>query len=193
MTSLESFVEAYGTLAVVLGTFFEGETILVLAGLAAHRGYLSLPSVVAAGFLGSFLGDLLYFYLGRRHGEAFLAKRPGWLVRTARAQRVLERHHVAFILGFRFLYGLRTVSPFVIGLSAVPAGRYAVLNLLGALVWSAAVAFLGYSLGEAAELLIERVKEVEKWLFLGIVLAGSVVWLAYFLRSRHQGSRSEGP
>jgi len=40
---LQSFIENYGYAAILIGTFLEGETILVLAGLAAHQGYLVLP------------------------------------------------------------------------------------------------------------------------------------------------------
>jgi membrane protein DedA with SNARE-associated domain len=186
MSWIESFLETYGTLAIVLGTFFEGETILVLAGLAAHRGYLSLPAVVGAGFVGTFIGDQLYFHLGRRRGEAFLAKRPAWGARVSRAKRFLEGHHVAFILGFRFFYGLRTVSPFAIGMSDVGLRRYLLLNTLGGLIWSVAVALLGYSVGEGAEALLGRVKEIEAWLFLGVAVVGSAVWLGYFMQRRRQ-------
>ena len=48
--TLESIVDTYGYLAVLLGTFLEGETILVLGGFAAHRGYLALPWVIVAAF-----------------------------------------------------------------------------------------------------------------------------------------------
>ena len=184
MSSVESFLATYGLLAIALGTFFEGEMILVLAGLAAHRGYLSLPSVIVAGFVGSVFGDQLYFHLGRRYGEAFVAKRPAWGASVSRAQRILERHHVAFILAFRFLYGLRTVSPFAIGMSKVPLPRYMILNVLGGLVWSAAVALLGYSVGRGAEVLLGRVKEIEAWLFLGVAAVGAIVWLVHFVHRR---------
>jgi len=184
--ALESLLANYGLLAIFLGTFLEGETILVLAGLAAHRGYLSLSSVIAAGFLGTFVGDRLYFQIGRWHGEAFLAKRPTLQARVSRARQFLERHHVAFILSFRFSYGLRTISPFAIGMSDVPMHRYLILNALGGFVWSVAITLLGYSVGEGAEALIGRVKEIEVWLFLGVAVAGSMVWLAHLILRRRR-------
>jgi len=181
---LEAFLHSYGLLAVGLGTFFEGETILVLAGLAAHRGYLDFSSVVLAAFVGSMTGDQLYFHIGRRHGEAFIARHPTWKTRVASSQAFLERHHIAFILGFRFLYGLRTVSPFAIGLSRVRVGRFVALNSVGALIWSVSITTLGYSVGGAAEVLIGRVKEIEGWLFLGVAGVGAIVWSIYFVRRR---------
>ena len=58
---LQSIIENYGYAAILIGTFLEGETILVLAGLAAHQGYLELTGVIFSAFLGSLCGDQLFF------------------------------------------------------------------------------------------------------------------------------------
>ena len=58
---LQSIIENYGYAAILIGTFLEGETILMLAGLAAHQGYLVLTGVIFAAFLGSLSGDQLFF------------------------------------------------------------------------------------------------------------------------------------
>jgi len=139
MITLESLIETYGYLTVLIGTFLEGETILVLGGFAAHRGYLGLHWVILAAFIGSLCGDQLFFYLGRRHSQTILAKLHSWKARIDRAQRLLDRFRTPLILAFRFLYGLRTVAPFVIGMSPVPTGQFIFLNAAGALVWAVAV------------------------------------------------------
>src|SRR6059058_2388420 len=115
--SIQDFIEAYGYWAVLVGTFLEGETILVLGGFAANRGYLDLPWVIVAAFLGSFSGDQLYFYLGRHYGRRIIAKRLSWQVSAEKVYRLLERHQTLLILTFRFMYGLRNVTPFALGAS----------------------------------------------------------------------------
>src|SRR5262245_557136 len=107
---LESLIIRWGYLAVGVGTFFEGEAILVLAGGLAHRGLLSLPLVVLAAFVGSVAGDQLWFQLGRRYGRALVARRPTWQARADTVQRRIDRHGGWFVFGFRFLYGIRTVT-----------------------------------------------------------------------------------
>ena len=67
--SLEELVANYGYTAVAIGTFLEAETILLLGGFAAHRGLLELPWVIVCAFLGSFVGDQAFFYIGRMNGE----------------------------------------------------------------------------------------------------------------------------
>ena len=182
--TIESLVDAYGYLAVLVGTFIEGETILVLGGFAAARGYLGLPWVILAAFIGSLCGDQLFFFLGRWHGKAILSKRPTWKSRVNKAQKLLERFRTPLILTFRFLYGLRTVAPFVIGMSSVPTAEFIFLNAAGALVWAAAVGTGGYLFGSALEILIGNIKHYEIQILGAIAAIGVLIWGIYFYRRR---------
>lgn len=74
--------------------------------------------------LGSFLGDQLWFYLGRRHGSKLLERYPRYAASAARAQALLTKYDTPVILSVRFLYGLRTVLPFVIGMSNISLLRF---------------------------------------------------------------------
>jgi hypothetical protein len=61
---LESFLAKYGYIAILLGTVFEGETIMIMGGFSAHREYLKLlPWVVLAGFVGNFIQNQDYLEL----------------------------------------------------------------------------------------------------------------------------------
>ncbi|MBL8729647.1 MAG: DedA family protein [Planctomycetes bacterium] len=182
--TLEQLLSDYGYLALVVGCFLEGETILVLAGFAAHRGYLDLRLTMLAAFAGSVLGDQLYFFLGRRYGPRLLARRPGWQRAAQAVDRRLQRHRDLFVLGFRFLYGLRTVSPFVIAIGGVSLLRFTVLNVIGAAVWAVAFAGAGYLFGESVRLLLGRVERYELVLFLGLAGAGLAVFVWRTWRAR---------
>ena len=54
---LPGLIDSYGLLAVAIGAFLEGETVLALAGLAAYRGYLDFYTVVVVAMICGFLGD----------------------------------------------------------------------------------------------------------------------------------------
>ena len=101
---LESLLNSYGYPLILVGTFLEGETILVLGGVSAHMGYLSIKWVIACGFAGTLLGDQLYFFLGRRYGTSFVANRPAWQARSRRIQRILDRHPLLLILGLPIVF-----------------------------------------------------------------------------------------
>lgn len=181
---LESVIDTYGYLAIFVGTFLEGETILVLGGFAAHRGYMALPGVILAAFIGSLCGDQLFFYLGRKHSQKVLVRRASWKARIDKAQRLTERFRTPLIMVFRFLYGLRTVLPFVIGMSPVPTKKFVVLNAVGALVWAIAVGSGGYLFGNALEVLIGNIKHYELEVFGLIATAGILIWIIYLYRRK---------
>lgn len=178
--NLDTLISEYGYLAILVGTFLEGETILVLGAVAARLGYLELPWVVASAFIGTLAGDQLYFFLGRYHGQALLARHPRWRRRASKAQRLLERHRVPVIIGFRFLYGIRNVTPFVIGMSRVPVPEFVLLNLIGAALWASVVAGLGYAFGEAAVQLVDEVKHYEGIILGAVLVIGATLWWFYW-------------
>ena len=181
---LQSIIENYGYAAILIGTFLEGETILVLAGLAAHQGYLVLTWVILAAFLGSLCGDQLFFYLGRKHSQAVLSRRPAWKVKAEKVHKLMNRFQTPLILSFRFLYGLRTVTPFVIGMSPVSFKKFILLNAAGALVWATAVGTGGYLFGHALEIFIGKFKHYEAQVFAMIALLGLIIWTVHFYHRR---------
>lgn len=182
----EHLIASYGYVAVFLGTFLEGETILILGGFAAHQGYLQLPLVLLVGFAGTFFGDQLYFYIGRHKGIEFVEARPRWQARTRRIFHLLRKHQVLLILGFRFIYGIRVVTPFVLGASGIRPVRYFVLNFTGAVAWTVIIGLLGYFIGEAARQMLSEVRRFELWIFGGIILLGPTVWIVHWLVSKKE-------
>jgi membrane protein DedA with SNARE-associated domain len=185
---IEHLISSYGYLAVLVGTFLEGETILVIAGFAAHRGYLGLPQVIAAACAGTLAGDQLFFYLGRSRNQALLRRRPSWKAPIERVRQMLDRHQLAVVLGFRFLYGVRTVTPFAIGMSGFSPLRFLVLNVIGAAAWATVVGCLGYLFGHSLEIVLGDLKRYEVAVMLGLAVAGAVagLWRWRMIRRRRE-------
>ena len=189
---LSSLIAQYGYLAVLLGTFLEGETILVLAGFAAHRGLLSLPGVMLAAFVGSLLSDQLFFFLGRRHGDALLARKPAWQSGVERVRSLLNRYHTALILIFRFLYGLRNITPFALGMSEVSTAQFMMLNAVGAAIWAVGVALLGWFVGAAAQQMLGHLERYERGIGAAIIAVGLGLWIWHRLAARRRAAQSSG-
>jgi membrane protein DedA with SNARE-associated domain len=165
-----------------IGSFLEGETVLVLGGFAAHGGYLELPWVIVSAFLGSLFGDQLYYFIGRIKGKSILEKRPIWKAKSEKIFSLLHKHQILLILGFRFLYGLRTVTPFVIGASKITPTRFIILNILGAAIWAVIVGSMGYLFGYTLKIFIDNVKKYELLVFAGLAGVGIIIWLLRFAK-----------
>ena len=186
---LASLLRSYGYVAVLLGTALEGETILVLAGFAAHRGYLQLPWVILFAFLGSLAGDQTFFVIGRRKGRPFVERHPLWNARIQRAEELLGRYQMPVILGFRFLYGLRNVIPFAIGLSQISFRKFLFLNAAGALLWATIVGSGGYLFGSALEIFLGDLERHELKIALSICVVGILIWLIRYFRAKSRVGR----
>jgi membrane protein DedA with SNARE-associated domain len=183
-------VADHGYVITFLGSLIEGETVLTLAGLAAHWGYLHLSLLIALATLGSFIGDQIYFLIGRRYGKRLIARFPRFKPAIRRVDVLVVRYAGVAVIAVRFLYGLRTVGPIAIGASRMPWRIFAMFNAAGAIVWSTVWLMGGYLIGEMVHLLIGDVRHIEVWLFAGVAAAALAVGaLMYFNRRAPVRSR----
>ena len=174
---LENLIKTYGYWAMLIGTFLEGETILIIGGFVAYLGYLKLSLVMLIAFVGSFSGDQLYFFIGRLKGPSLLVKYPKLDSRVDKINRAIERYHDLIMLGFRFIYGMRILTPFVMGLnSKVRTRRFVFLNAIGAVIWSVVISTGGYLFGTAIEVLMKDIRKYEVVAILVIAAIGTAAW-----------------
>jgi membrane protein DedA with SNARE-associated domain len=197
--SLEDLISHYGPIAVFVGAAFEGETAVFLGGVFAHRHLMPYWQAAAAAVFGSFLLDQVWFFAGRYANRLALVQRFMHTKAAARVNHLLEAHPTGFILAFRFIYGMRTVSPVVIGLTSVPALRFLLLNFIAALVWGILITSIGYLFGDAVEALFGRLRLHIHLLLALAVIAAIVAVVAFASRKwliavlRRMGAYSANP
>jgi membrane protein DedA with SNARE-associated domain len=155
---LERLIGEYGVLAVFLGAAAEGETAAFLGGVFAHRQLIPYWQAALAACLGSFAADQFFFLAGRyatkwSYVQKLLGSKP-----IERVTRLLEAHPTGFILAFRFIYGIRTISPVAIGVSTVSALRFVTLNAIAALIWGVLITAIGFLAGQTVEVLLGRLQ-----------------------------------
>jgi membrane protein DedA with SNARE-associated domain len=185
--NLQQLIADYGYYAVFIGSLLEGETVLVMAGFAAHRGYLDLPWVMACAGAGGFLGDQFYFYLGRWHGSFVRRRVPSLEQHAQRVNRLLMRYDMLVIVLIRFIYGLRIVGPAILGMSKVAAWRFAAFNFIGAVLWAALVGGAGYLFGQGLEAALPELRHYELLVLAVMALAGAGLWTIRRMRRRKTG------
>jgi len=182
--SPEALLERFGYLAVFLGTFLEGEAVLVIAGFFAERGRLGVVAVTLVGFLGAYLGHLFWFWLGRRHGVRLLDRYPRMQRHFGNSIRMFERYGVAAIIVTQWLYGLRITCAVVVGISKISLIKFLIYEAISCMIWAVGVTALGYYFGAAVQTLLGRYEHAEKWGLLVIVLAAVALWLWHRRREK---------
>jgi membrane-associated protein len=136
-----------------VGLVAPGETAIVLGGVIAAEGEVSLPLIIVAAWLAAALGDLVSYALGRRLGRGFLVARgPRFGItppRLATVDRFFARHGGKAILIGRFIGLVRAVAPFLAGAARLPLRTFLPYSLLGTAAWASAFTLAGFAFHES--------------------------------------------
>ena len=176
----------YGYMVILVWTFLEGETIVIIAGISAGALGLNPWFIALCAFAGSFCSDQFMFSLGKYKGEAVLGRFPRIAKNLDKAARLFKKYDVALILGFRFIYGVRNVTPIMLGISGVSHLKFFALNMIGAGVWALTFCFGGYY---AKEVFVEIIDLVGHGILYAILLAAALGVFIWYVRARRDAKK----
>lgn len=181
---LHQLLIRYGLVAVLIGSAVEGDLTLLLAGVVSHLGIFAFPLAVAAGTIGSLVGDTAWYSLGRLRGPRF---RQGRFYRRVgpTIERLAGQLGPWQLLAARFVYGTKGASMIFWGLHGLPFRRFLLIDFVGCMLGSLVFTGLGYLLSGSATALVGHVKRVELWL-LGAVIVGVVIVFLVDKTAKHE-------
>ena len=183
-------VLAFAEAAIMVGLVLPGETALLVAGLAAHQGWISLWPMVAVAVACAVLGDTVGYEVGRRFGPDLRSSRLGRRVgeaRWARADAFLHRYGGRAVLLGRFTAILRALMPGLAGMARMPYLRtFLPWNVAGGVIWGTGCVLLGY--GFSASLAV--VGQYLAYGPLALIAVALAVYILIRVRSRRKGRAS---
>jgi membrane protein DedA with SNARE-associated domain len=179
LEDIAHLIQKYGYLfygITFLWTFLEGETFVIFAGALAVPGLggattpppINIYWLILAAWIGSFCGDQLYFFLGRRYGKRILKRFPRIQGGVQLAIDMLHKYHTFFILTYRYMYGVRNFASLGMGMSDLRWPRFAILNFIAAFLWANSFAWGGYALGYFAASALGQINFV--YIMLGVLV-----------------------
>lgn len=201
---IKNLMDSLGYIGIVCLMFLENvfppipsEVIMPLAGFTAAQGNLSFIGVVLAGTLGSVVGALPLYYLGRVVGEDRLkqwADRYGkWLTVSGkeieRADQWFERHGPKAVFIGRLVPGVRSLISIPAGISGMNLLQFLLYSAVGALIWTALLAYLGWLLGENYERVNTYLGPITYVVVGGLLIAG-IIWVVR-RKKQHTAGESE--
>lgn len=176
--------------AAFIGVVFPGEIAVLLGGVAASQGSVSIGLVLLAACLGAVLGDQVGYFIGREWGETVLRKIPDRLLDEDRLQAgrayVRKMGAKGVILG-RWTAALRALVPGLAGMSRMSYPRFLVSNIIGGVGWAVLVGVVGYLAGNSYKKVESALGSVS-YLLLALIVVGLVGW--HFVRRRRERQRA---
>ena len=186
---MEILLNQYGYLAIFVLTLFEGETVLIIAGILAYQGVLNIELSILSAFLGSTVGDQMFFHFARHEGYRFVKRFKYIWGGLPRAEELVKHHGTYIVLFARYLYGLRLALVTMCGLLKMRPIKFTIYNVGAALIWAVSYGFLGYFFSEAIES-IAGLKNFEFILAAAIAIAAIIYWILRTTRSRKNPTTS---
>ena len=173
-----------------VGLVVPGETVVVVGGVAASHGDVSLPLIALVAWMGAWIGDATSFHLGRRFGPSVIAPIARRLrisdQRLASLERSLSRHGGRTVLVGRFMGFVRALAPFMAGASGMRYRDLAPWSLAGSGAWAIAFTLVGYQFADAVESASRRTSLV-------LLAVAGVVAMLLVLRHRRRTRMTTPP
>lgn len=166
------WLKEYGYIVLFGWSILEGELGLVMAGIMSHTGDMILPVAIIVGALGGFVGDQIYFYIGRFNKSYIHDKLRSQRRKFAIAHLLLKKYGWPLIFVQRYMYGMRTIIPMAIGLTKYSGRQFALINFISAIFWASLTIIPAYYYGEELLKLLAWIKA--HWYF-AIPLALSII------------------
>jgi membrane protein DedA with SNARE-associated domain/membrane-associated phospholipid phosphatase len=168
---------AVGTLAFLetgafVGLVAPGETAVIVGGLVAGQGQISLMVLIAIVWTCAVLGDVTSYTLGRRLGRSFMVRHGARVKITEERLEQVEaffarRGGMTILIG-RFIGLVRALAPFIAGASRMPLRKFLPYDVLGAGLWATTFCVLGYVFWRSFD-------QLTAWVSRGLFAFGLVV------------------
>lgn len=161
-------MKEYGYVILFSWSILEGESGLIMAGLLCATGDMNLYLAIFVAGLGGFVGDQIYFYIGRYNKSFVHSKFKGQRRKFALAHLLLKKYGWPIIFAQRYMYGLRTIIPISIGLTRYDAKMFALINIISAWIWGAVTIVPVWYFGEE---ILEILKIAKEYWYIAIPFA----------------------
>ena len=178
--------------ALFVGFVIPGETVAVLAGVAAKLGHVGLLGVLVVVVLAAVVGDTVGYEIGRHVGGRVLGLRAfdRRRERLDDAQAFLARRGGSAVFLSRWIAFFRAVMPALAGTARMPYGKFLTYNAAGGLAWGVAVVLIGYAAGASYAQVQHSVGQGAALVVLGVVVVGLLTWRLRERRRRRGGTAS---
>lgn len=198
MEHIHFWIQHYGYYGVffvllieMIGIPFPAETTLTISGIAWQQGLFSLPGLLFFAGAGNIAGSMIAYAIGWYFGRPIVLRYGKYIGITGekfdRLEGKFNKYGDWIVLFSKFIAGVRVLAPYLSGINRMPWARFAVLNLVSAVLWTSVFVLLGRYIQIAGS---RYYQAVHHCLRPGIIIAVLIIGCYIFIR--HRNSRSPG-
>jgi len=167
---MEEYITRYGYIAIVFGTFFEGETTVLLGGIFSKLGYMKLDYVMAWAFLGTFAGDCTFFFLGKVFGRNIIDRYEFLRSKIPLANGIMRRYGNFIIFLVRFFVGVRGIILLLLGCTDIKKRTFFLYSTISSALWSIVVSAIGFLFANIVYIFVHDIEKYEMFIVPAVII-----------------------
>jgi len=173
---LEELYQACGLLASFIGTFVEGEVLLLTSVISAKMGMFNYYWGLIAAFFGAYVKDWLKFIVVKKQGNKLLDKKPKLKQKIDKSSVWFDKRPFFILSVYRLMYGMGTIIILMSGIKNISYLRFGIHSAISIALWIIVFGGFGWFCAEAMLSGINNLTDY-KWYILGtLIVIGIVVW-----------------
>jgi len=176
---MEAYIAEYGYIGIFAGTFFEGETTVLLGGIFSKLGYMNIEKVILWAFLGTFAGDCTFFSIGRIFGKNIIERYEFLRSKVPLANKIMKKYGNFIIFIIRFLVGIRAIILLLMGCTNIKLSKFILFNLINSALWSILVSLTGYIFGKVVYVFVSDIRKYEEYTIPAILIGVTILIMIY--------------
>ncbi len=176
---MEAYIAKYGYIGIFAGTFFEGETTVLLGGIFSKLGYMNIEKVILWAFLGTFAGDCTFFSIGRIFGKNIIERYEFLRSKVPLANKIMKKYGNFIIFIIRFLVGIRAIILLLMGCTNIKLSKFILFNLINSALWSILVSLTGYIFGKVVYVFVSDIRKYEEYTIPAILIGVTILIMIY--------------
>jgi membrane protein DedA with SNARE-associated domain len=134
----------YGYIILALYSFGGGMVALAGAGILSAMGKMDITLSIVVASLFNFIGDNLLFWLAKTNKKEVLSHLKKHRRKIAYTNLIMRRFGILAIFIQKYIYGVKTLVPIVMGMSKFDLKRFILFNFFASVVWGVVVGFISF-------------------------------------------------
>ena len=184
---MEQFIQDWGYIALFLYSFGGGFVGLIFAGVLSYAGDLNIYISILVAGVSNFLGDQFLFFLARKNKNYAKDMMKKYGRKIALAHLMMRRYGSFVVFIQKYIYGVKTLIPLVMGVSEYNPYKFAILNIIASFLWACVIGYLSFVAGEFL------MSIVDKFQYLGLIIVFVIIFMliSSFNKKRKKVNNSE--
>lgn len=177
MEDILSSLSTYGYIILFVWSFGGGFFALVGAGVLSHMGNMDITISIIVAFVANMIGDVFLFYMARNNKKSFKTYMDKHKRKLALSILWMRKKGDIIVFVQKYIYGVKTLIPIVMGMSKYSATRFNILNVFASFLWAIVFGLAGYYSADYLIKFIVFVKDHKIVMPIVLALLLGIIWL----------------